>query len=533
MPWTEATALARVNKLSNDAPEFEVQRFEDYWRLYEAQKAARASRGQPTTPPLFILPKNKAVVVDTVQIYIAITNYDQYRLEEGRETEASHERAMRLLHLYYSAADRVIENSAAQRVDFHGGRVHAVLLEPGREGVTRQTLAEAFAFVEDFGKVAAAANRELAGSELNAEFRVGIDVGTCVAINNGTGSEQEPMFLGSAANHAAKLAAGDIPGVYVSDRVRRILGQEEADFSRELLSLSESEVALNSARRAADGSMVFGIQDRRSFTDGIVTSWRDEIRHGELSDFTNPKFAFFYKEPPLSEIVYPELRPSHSIRMPLVSLFADLSGYTNYIDNAVRSEGIRDAVQALFVIRQEFQNVVEEDFGGRKVRFVGDCIHAVLAEGSKSQTYERESVSTAVMCAGGLHSSFALCKAVLGNLDSLGLAVGLELGPTPISRIGIRGDRSVRIASSIATTRSEQMQRDCEENGIKLGPNALLVAPAALEDILDEAGYSAEPDYGEIAVCLSAAAPTVVSPNYARAHVPSRREQPRAHLKPE
>ena len=48
------------------------------------------------------------MVVDTVQIYIAITNYDDFRLEEGRETEASHERAMRLLHLYYSAADRAI-----------------------------------------------------------------------------------------------------------------------------------------------------------------------------------------------------------------------------------------------------------------------------------------------------------------------------------------------------------------------------------------------------------------------------------------
>lgn len=532
MPWNEATALARIKKHAEEAPDFEVQRFEDYRQAYEA-KAVFAESKEAMTPPLFSLPKNQAVVVDTVQIYIAITNYDEYRLEEGVETEASHDKAMRLLHLYYSAADRVIENSSAQRVDFHSGRVHTVVLETGNEGVTRQTLAEAFAFVEDFQKVAAAANNELGGSEFDANFRIGIDVGTCVAINNGTGSEQEPMFLGSAANHAAKLAAGDDPGVYVSDRVRKILGQQESVVSREFLSLSESDIATNTARRSADGDLVFGEQNRQEFTNSIVENWRTEIRSGELPDITDASFSFFHQPPPLSDIDYAKLSPSHSIRMALVSIFADLSGYTNYIDNAVRSGAIQDAVRALFVIRQEFQNVVEEDFGGRKVRFIGDCIHAVIAEGTKTQTDERGSVATGAMCAGGLHSSFALCKSVLGNLESLGLAIGLELGQTPISRIGIRGDRSVRIASSIGTARSEQMQKECEENGVKFGPRALRAAPAALEDILDDAGYNSEPNYGEIAVCLSAAPATVAAPTYARAHVPSDSGQSRAHLKSE
>lgn len=532
MAWNKVTALSRINKLAGDAPTFEVQRFEDYRRLYEASRAILASQKQGATPPLFSLPRNKAVVVDTVQIYIAITNYDEYRLEEGRETEASHERAMRLLHLYYSAADRVMDNSAAQRVDFHSGRVHAVVLEPGRQGVTRETLAQAFAFIEDFKKVAHTANRELARSEFDATFRIGVDVGTCVAINNGTGCEQEPMFLGSAANHAAKLAFGKEPGVYVSDRVRKILGFQEFGLVSEFLSLSESELAINSARRAADGRLVFGVQDRQAFSDRIVGAWRDEIKRSDLPDFTNPRFTFFYHQPPLSQIDYAELMPSKSIRMPLVSMFADLSGYTDYIDMAVRAGGIREAVRALFVIRQEFQNVVEQDFGGRKVRFIGDCIHAVIAEGSTLQTDPRGSVASAAMCAGGLHSSFALCKEVLGGLESLGLAIGLELGPTPISRIGIRGDRSVRVASSIATTRSEQMQRDCDASGVKLGPNALGVAPAALEDLFDAAGYSGDLDYGEVAVCLSAVPATVASPAYARAHVPAASAHPRAHLKP-
>lgn len=532
MSWKEETARVRINKLIDEAPTIDVQRFEQYLPLYEANKALMAARLEPTSPPLFSLQKGKAIVVDTVQIYIAITNYDEFRLDDGRETEASHDRAMRLLHLYYSAADRVIEESPAQRVDYHSGRVHAVVLETSDSGVTRETLAQALAFVEDFRKVAAAANRQLANSEFDANFRVGIDVGTCVAINNGTDSEQEPLFLGRAANHAAKLAYGSEPGIYVSDAVRLILGQQEIGIQEQFRSLSEMEISVNAARRGSDDRLIFGVQDRQPFTDDIVGNWGEEIRRGEFPDFTNPTFHFFYKEPPLSEIKFAELMPSNSIRMPLVSIYADISGYTDYIDNAAASGQIGEAVRALYVIRAEFQNVVELDFGGRKVRFIGDCIHALIAEGSRTETDPRESVASAAKCAGGLHSSFGLCKSILGGLDSLGLAVGVEFGPTPVSRIGIRGDRSVRVASSIATTRSEQMQKECAHNGVKFGESALRVAPAALNDILTE-GYSAELDYGDVAVCLAAPSISLPNPSYARAHVPTSVPEPRAHFRPE
>lgn len=532
MPWNEAQARMRINKLIEEAPSIDVQRFDQYLPLYEVNKAVMASRQETVQPPLFSMPKGKAVVVDTVQIYIAITNYDEYRLDEGRETEASHDRAMRLLHLYYSAADRVIEASVAQRVDFHSGRVHAVVLEAGDGGVSRETLSQALAFVEDFQRVAAAANRELANSEFDARFRIGIDVGTCVAINNGTGSEQEPLFLGGAANHAAKLASGNEPGIYVSNAVRRILGQQEVGMFEQVRSLAEHDLAANAARRGADDRLVFGPQDRKFFTDDIVGDWREEIRRGDFPDFTNPTFRFFYKEPPLSEIKYADLMPSNSIRMPLASIYADLSGYTDYIDNAVATGQIGEAVRALYVIRAEFQNVVEKDFGGRKVRFIGDCIHALIAEGSHTDTNPRETVASAAKCAGALHSSFGVCKMILDGLDELGLAIGVEYGQTPVSRIGIRGDRSVRVASSIATTRSEQMQRDCEHNGVKFGEAALRVAPAALNDLLED-GFSGELDYGDVAVCLSSASAAVASPTYARAHAPTSSPEPRAHLKSE
>lgn len=532
MSWRHQTAQKRIKKLIEDAPTFSVQDFNDYMPLYEAHRTALMAQKQAVTPPLFSLEKGKAVVVDTVQIYIAITNYDEYRLEEERETEASHEKALRFLHLHYSAADRVIEQSSAQRVDFHGGRMHAVVLGQSGQGVTRETIAEAFAFIHDLQLVADEANRTLAGNEFTARFRIGVDVGTCVAINNGTSGEQEPMFLGSAANHAAKLADGDQPGVYVSDRVRALLNVPELGVLERFSGLDQNFVSLNAARRSDDGTIVFGVQDAMSKSTALLSDWRSEIHNGTMPNITDPSFKFSYKQPPLSEIDYSELSPSRSVRMPLVSMFADLSGYTDYVDEAVQAGKIAEAVLALFVIRQEFQNVVEADFGGRKVRFIGDCIHAVIAEGDRLQANERGSVSLAAKCAGGLRSSFELCQQELDGIEALGLAIGAELGPTPITRVGIRGERSVRLVSSVASSRSEQMQQECPENGTLFGPKALKAAPSALNDIFDEQGFSSDMNFEDVTTCLSEfTPPTTSTPLYARAHSTSNVSTPRAHLK--
>ncbi len=527
MPWNRDTAKNRITKSLEDCPQFEVQQFLDYQRSYRAQQLSQNEDQLDVEPPLFRLPKGKAIVVDTVQIYFSIANLDDYKLESGEETELSHEKAMRLLHLYYSVADRVIEGSPAQRVDFHSGRIHAVVIDKDGGGFTRDLLAEAFAFINDFVRVANAANLEIAGNEFETNLRVGVDIGTCVAINNGSGIEQEPMFLGSAANHAAKLAEGRHPGIYLSSRIRDILRMPIGDFASKNIPLSDEDLRTNSARRSENNELIYGEQDRSGYTREIIENWKGEVKRGEMPDLTIPNFQFRYKEPPLRKIDYADLYPSNSIRMPMVSMFADLSGYTDYIDNAVAMGKIKSAVQALYVIRQEFQNVVESDFGGRKVRFIGDCIHSIIAEGSPSATDERKSVSTAVQCAGALHSSFILCKEILGGITSLGLSIGAEIGTTPVSRIGIRGDRSVRVASSMATACSEVMQQECDKNGLKLGPKAFRAAPAALSDILDENGRSLELNYNDVIVCLSV--PAIISQNYARAHAPIQNTTSRAH----
>jgi class 3 adenylate cyclase len=531
MSWKYQQAQTRIRKLIEEAPSIEVQNFyDDYMPLYESNRAAMASVGGKQSPPLFDLPKGRAVVVDTVQIYVNIVNYNDIKLDDGQETEASHARALKFLHLHYSACDRVMQSCIAQRVDFHDGRMHAVVIDSTGNGVTSETLAEAFAFIRDFQIVANQANEQLANSEFTARFRIGVDVGKCVAINNGTGVEQEPMFLGSSANHAAKLADGEQAGIFVSDRVRSQLNMPELGGMETYTELDQPNFGRVIASRNPALTMAFGMEGITTNTDNLLLEWRNEITALQVENPTNPNFVFHYKEPPLKDIQFKELIPSSSIRMPLASIFADLSGFTNYIDRAIATGEISEAVTALYVLRGEFQNVVHDDFGGRKIRFIGDCIHALIAEGNKQNTDPKSTLVKAAACAGGLRSSFELCQNELHSTQELGLAIGIEYGETPVSRIGIRGDRSVRVASSLATTTSELVQKDCGHNETKFGSNARLLLPTSVQDLLNEEGIANEMSYDDVATGSLAAPAIAQDAPFARAHTPEKPFTPRAHF---
>ena len=123
----------------------------------------------------------------------------------------------------------------------------------------------------------------------------------------------------------------------------------------------------------------------------MVAEWRDDIR-----EHRQRQGAIFVRVP-LSRTAAGDDRlqqtlPGNSIRMPLMSMFADLDGYTAYIDQAAANRTVADAVRALHVIRSELQSTFEDDFGGRKVRFIGDRMHGMLAEGTSTAVNAASSI---------------------------------------------------------------------------------------------------------------------------------------------
>jgi class 3 adenylate cyclase len=508
MAWNYERAWTRVGDLINQRPSVFVEDIEQRRRfLSEARATSLSARDA-----LISIPRDRAVTVDGVHVYARLSNYDDYRLENGAETEASHKRAMAFLHLLYGAMDRVVQDFGAQRIDYHGARLHCVVVDPLDNEAAR--VLKALALAQALQGLVRLANQEIARFDYDPRLKIGIDTGKCVAINDGKGCEQEPLFLGAAANYAAKLADGDGDGTFLSNRVRSIVGvaQLHRGLDEERSTPLRATELLEFRNRAYVGGFdlppnLVGDQNQLS---RLITEWRSDIREHRAASGGADTFQFHVHTPPLRSIDYNTLSPANSIRMPVASIFADLDGYTAYIDQCMRSGRAGEAVRALHVLRGEFHNVLRQDFESRKVRYIGDCIHGVLAFGTAAEIDVRKTVREAVKCAAGLQGSFEIVQQRLGGLQDLGLATGIELGETPISRIGIRGDRSVRVASSTATIRSQVEQERIEHSGIAVGPEAFEQLSFSERRYFNDRTRS-RVDYDDVAYLFVTAAPAMAA----------------------
>lgn len=517
MAWSRQDSLARIRRFQESVPQgrINVKAFgatEIATRRLQVKALRDAGRDEPV---IFTVKPSEAVIVDGVHVYVQLIDFHQMMMN-GAETEESHVRALKMLHLHYSGCDRVIEEFEAQRVDYHGGRLHAVIVSPGGPEGAAERASRAMAFAHTLKTIIEEAGRQLSNARYQTRVRIGIDSGLAVAVNSGRGREPEPLFLGPPANYAAKLAEGDDPGIYVSDAMRLHLGLIRVPGGLVIervhdMSAESSKRLLDERTRVALPGAVFGDAQR------IVDNLR---RSPELAYIASEaSFAFHRHEPPLRSIDFGDLSPSRSIRMPLASIFADLCGFTKYVSGCIREGRVPEMVSNLHVMRGELAATLKEDSDGRKVRYIGDCVHGLVAVGSRTVTDEPATVMAAVQAAGGMRSSFELCQSILPGAGSLDLAIGIELGPTPITRLGLRGDRSVRCASSRAVSRSESCQQACEKDETALGPVALERAPSSVRALFDDTGLATGLDYASVSGLMAAPA-TIRSGSVERAAEP-------------
>lgn len=476
MTWSEDRARQRIAKFMESVPEGEI-RVEDF-RTYLAE--ARVQKGfaveTSARAALLDIPRNRAITTDGVHVYANLIDFNDVLTEAGRETAASHQRALEFLHAHYRACDELIDEFDMQRVDFHGSRMHAVVLTPDGSDAEDERVRVAVAFAAAFREMVERLGKE--HPKFKTDVCIGIDSGPAVAIDSGRSDEREPLFIGSPANHAARLADGDDEGVNLSKRAATALGQTADPFTGRVVLTEDAE-------REYLGQDVVTANVQRSVNERLEKAYAAVAAGFEMrksADGDEAVFRFHYKEPPLKDVNYVDHPPSNAIRMDLASIFADVDNFTDYIDNAIASGRIAEAVANLHVIRAEMGAVLRDDFGGRKVRYIGDCIHGLLAEGDRTQTDAMATMKTSVGAAAGLRSSFELCREMLPGTEDLGLAIGIEFGTTPVCRLGLRGEASVRAAASKATCVSEAEQRRCQGHQTALGERAFRESSATIRE---------------------------------------------------
>jgi Adenylate and Guanylate cyclase catalytic domain len=430
---------------------------------------------------LHSLPRGKAYRVDGVHLYADILNLGDMLQSTEIEGTTCHKRTLRFLNLHQRAVHRVLGAVDAIKVDFHNQRLHAVIAKPyGDEaGRIHQAIAIGQLIIDVLTETGEDSDEHIPP----AGVRIGIDSGKALAVRNGRRGSTEPLFLGEPANHAAKRAGGgtDI-GIYLTNGARTAIDLDEVD--------DEDANALN----ATDIAHSQEEADLPINAETVLRDWRGDLDANPIG-----AFSFSGHTPPFANLDLETLTPGNSRRNEAISVYADIDGFTAYVAKHIDGdETAKDVVRVLHVLRSEMDAVLTDDFGGRKIRFVGDCVHGVLAEGTAQTTDTEASASTAILCAGGLRSSFTTALDCLEgegvDVDGLGLAIGFDAGPTAITRLGMKG-AMIRCAIGRNVLASEHEQKRCAGDETALGAVAYGWCSAAGQAIFGSSRLRAGLDY--------------------------------------
>lgn len=416
------------------------------------------------------IPVAKAYRMDAAHVYIDILNVDELLSCTQVEGETCHKRTLRFLNQHYRAVHRILAETHAVRVDFHNQRLHAVVPKPyGADGEVER-VATAVAIAQLAIDVLAETGDD--DQQIpNAKVRVGIDTGLALAVNNGRRNGREPLFLGCPANRAAHCAgAGRTEGIFLTNTARTAMGFPVVAEGRDkFTALTAEQIA------ACVATADLGVSK-----DAIVKAWREEQKDHPIG-----AFEFTRPTPPLANLDFEKLNASDTKHFDGVSVYADIDGFTKYVERHL-TDNTEDLVRALHVLRSELDAVVEGDFGGRRVRFIGDCLHGTLLEGTAKTTDVEDTISTATLCAGALRSGFERALEFLDekgvDVDALGLAIGFDLGPLSLTRLGMKGDK-VRCSTGRAVGRSEDEQKRCGGSQSAMGEAAYKSASTAVKDL--------------------------------------------------
>jgi hypothetical protein len=418
--------------------------------------------------------------VDGVHLYIDILNVEEMLNVTAFEGETSHRRTLRFLNLHYRAVRDILLDVDAIEVDFHNQRLHAVFAKPYDDEKAR--ILRAVATAQLVRDVLAKTGEDGEDPLPAANTRIGIDSGKALAVNNGRRSSREPLFLGNPANQAAKRANGDVEGIFMTNTARVAAGWDKV-LDIDATALTEAQIV--QAQDEADLAIT---------ADDVVKKWETELAESPIA-----KFEFSRHTPPFCSIKLEELTPTNSRRQESVSLYGDIDNFTRYVaDRVDDDEDAKNVVKTLHVLRGELDCVLHDDFAGKKIRFIGDCIHGIMVEGTSQTTDDAETSKNALLCAAAMRSSFNLALEELKeagvDVGDLGLAIGLEQGITSVTRLGVKGER-VRCCISRSVLASEDEQLRCNGRQTAIGPTLYEHAPEAFQTLFGSTRRRADFDY--------------------------------------
>jgi class 3 adenylate cyclase len=385
-------------------------------------------------------------------VYASLPAFAQLASQiDGMEGSNDMQQLIQAIHLSQSEIFRIVEQVfQAYQVHFQGPKLHAVVCQPF--GQQAGIAARAVLLQLVLGEFVQRVFHEVFPRYRTMILASGTDLGKTLATRNGRKRNRELLFLGPAANYAAKIAD-------TKDSFPRLTQELYHVLPKQLQDLCEPVKAQASLQTQVYHLLPPGRRVLQSLLDRYEIPWEAEESRAILARAKHEcALDGIQCGPARHRIDIPSLSMSNNRRVLAASLFADLSGYTRFIEHAEQTHAQETALRLLHVIRREMSSVVQEDYAGLHIQFQGDRIQGLF---HVPRNDERAIAMQAVSAAIGLQSSMeGTLKACLPEAKPLHLAIGVDIGETLVSRLGVRRHRDA-ICLGQAVERAAELEEAC------------------------------------------------------------------------
>jgi class 3 adenylate cyclase len=461
MSWKQQDSIRRIQEHLNSMGEIEVKKLKREADLEQ------------------LLSESVCREIYGAHVYIQIPNFAHLVSTDSMDDD-TYKWLIQGTHIYQRELTRLVTGFGGTFIHFQGSKLHTLFYRPIDDTQRLASLAVLFQLVaKDFVK-------NVFNPAFSYDFALasGTDLGNAIGTMDGINGDRELLFIGSPANHAAKILSS-------AQRLRLTKNVYDGlpdDLRGLCFKIDEDSYQL---RHVCSNDL-----------DELLTAhkltWK---REASAAHIENDKERF-----PLDRINYSSaempidldmLSIFNNKRVLAASLFADVSGFTRYVDAATSEEDQQAALRVFHSIRKETARVIKGDFNGLRIQYQGDRIQGLF---HLPQNDKAALVKKAVETAAGLQSSMEYTlKACLPEISDLRLAIGIDLGTTLVSKLGARGQRDC-ICLGEAVENAAQLEERSEGGQVGLSSNVFHQLPDYLQHCFT---YSAKVQ-GYMATCFTA-----------------------------
>jgi class 3 adenylate cyclase len=388
--------------------------------------------------------------VTGVHGYHGLANADALIEEPLDPDDQARARApLRRTHLWQRELSRVVADYDAAKIHFQGTRLHTLTYRPVRDEV--EIAVRAVLLQASLGLATLELN-DAFDDDVRLQYTGGSAFGSTLGTRAGEPGDSELLFIGRAANRAAKI---------IDPAVR--LRIDEDLFDR-----IDGELDLDDAVQGDDGAyrvrLAPDVVEERAAE--LKVSWTRELSYDRVvKDLEKYPLAAFSVSKATGEIAKDKLGRSKTKLNHAVTLFGDLDGFTGTVEQAESDEEKAALLRTFHLIRRELRDVAVCDFSPTlRVQYQGDRIQVLrhLPHDDEAKRADR-----AIYIAAGWESSMTHTIPEVAEVAGLALATGIDAAPTLITRLGEHGNRDA-ICLGPAVRRAEriQLRLDGGETGI-------------------------------------------------------------------